>query len=81
VQRAIDGHRALLLTAMGCGPVLSARFEQPFANHFTPGELMPNQLARLTRHIDSAQRIVVVISSGFGNLLVWWPDIQRARRP
>lgn len=78
VQRAIDDHRALLLTAMGCGPVLSARFEPPFANHFTPGELMPGQLARLMRQIDGAQRIVVVISSGFGNMLIWWPDIQRA---
>jgi hypothetical protein len=78
VQRAIDGHRALLLTAMGCGPVLSTQFEPPFANHFTPGELMPDQLARLTRQIDGAQRIVVVISAGFGNMLVWWPDIQRA---
>jgi len=77
-QRAIDGHRALLLTAMGWGPLLSARFEPPFANHFTPGELMPGQLARLMRQIDGAQRIVVVISSGFGNMLVWWPDIQRA---
>jgi hypothetical protein len=77
-QRAIDGHRALLLTAMGCGPLLSARFEPPFANHFTPGELMPGQLARLMRQIDDAQRIVVVISPGFGNMLVWWPDIQRA---
>jgi len=78
VQRAVDGHRALLLTAMGCGPVLSARFEQPFANHFTPGELMPDQLARLMRQIDGAQRIVVVTSSGFGNMLVWWPEIQHA---
>jgi hypothetical protein len=78
VQRAIDGHRTLLLTAMGCGPVLSAQFEQPFADHFNPGELMPGQLARLMRHIDSAQRIVVVISAGFGDMLVWWPDIQRA---
>jgi hypothetical protein len=78
VQRAIDGHRALLLTAMGCGPVLSAHFEPPFANHFTPGELMPDQLARLMLQIDGAQRIVVVISSGFGNMLVWWPDIQHA---
>ncbi len=78
VQRAIDGHHALLLTAMGCGPVLSAQFEPPFANHFNPGELMPDQLARLMRQIDGAQRIVVVISSGFGNMLVWWPDIQRA---
>jgi hypothetical protein len=78
VQRAIDGHHALLLTAMGCGPVLSAQFEPPFANHFNPGELMPDQLARLMRRIDGAQRIVVVISSGFGNMLVWWPDIQRA---
>ncbi len=78
VQRATGGHRALLLTAMGCGPVLSTRFEQPFANHFTPGELMPDQLARLMRQIDGAQRIVVVISSGFGNMLVWWPDIQGA---
>ena len=77
-QRATDGHRALLLTAMGCGPLLSARFEPPFANHFTPGELMPGQLARLMRQIDGAQRIVVVISPGFGNMLVWWPDIQRA---
>jgi hypothetical protein len=34
VQRAIDGHRALLLTAMGCGPVLSAQFV-PFADHST----------------------------------------------
>jgi hypothetical protein len=63
---------------MGCGPLLSARFEPPFANHFTPGELMPGQLARLMRQIDDAQRIVVVISPGFGNMLVWWPDIQRA---
>jgi hypothetical protein len=78
VRRAIDGHRALLLTAMGSGPVLSAQFEPPFANHFNPGELMPDQLARLMRHIDTAQRIVVVISSGFGNMLVWWPDIQHA---
>jgi hypothetical protein len=78
VQRAIDGHRALLLTAMGCGPVLSAQFEQPFADHFNPGELMPGQLARLMRDIDKAQRIVVVISPGFGNMLVWWPDIRRA---
>jgi hypothetical protein len=78
VRRAIDSHRALLLTAMGCGPVLSARFEPPFANHFTPGELMPDQLARLMRQIDGAQRIVAVVSSGFGNMLVWWPDIQRA---
>jgi hypothetical protein len=78
VQRAIGGRRALLLTAMGCGPLLSARFEPPFANHFTPGELMPDQLARLMRQIDGAQRIVVVISPGFGNMLVWWPDIQRA---
>jgi hypothetical protein len=77
-RRALDGHRALLLTAMGCGPVLTAQFEPPFANHFTPGELMPDQLARLMRQIDGAQRIVVVISSGFGNMLVWWPDIQRA---
>ena len=78
VRRAIDGHRALLLTAMGCGPVLSAHFEPPFANHFTPGELMPDQLARLMLQIDGAQRIIVVVSSGFGNMLVWWPDIQRA---
>jgi hypothetical protein len=78
VQRAIDGHRALLLTAMGCGPLLLAQFEQPFADHFTPGELMPNQLARLMRQIDGAQRIVVVTSAGFGNMLVWWPDIQHA---
>ena len=78
VQRAIDGHRALLLTAMGCGPLLSAHFEPPFANHFTPGELMPDQLARLMLQIDGAQRIVVVVSSGFGNMLVWWPDIQHA---
>jgi hypothetical protein len=77
-QRAIDGHRALLLTAMGCGPLLSARFEPPFANHFTPGELMPGQLTRLMRQIDGTRRIVVVISPGFGNMLVWWPDIQRA---
>ena len=60
VQRAIDGHHALLLTAMGCGPVLSAQFEPPFANHFNPGELMPDQLVRLMRQIDGAQRIVVV---------------------
>jgi hypothetical protein len=78
VQSAIGRHRALLLTAMGCGPVLSAQFEQPFADHFNPGELMPGQLARLMRHIDSAQRIVVVISAGFGDMLVWWPDIQIA---
>jgi hypothetical protein len=78
VGRAIDGHRALLLTAMGCGPVLSTRFEQPFANHFTPGEVMPDQLARLMRQIDGAQRIVVVVSSGFGNMLLWWPEIQQA---
>jgi len=78
VQREIEGHRALLLTAMGCGSLLSARFEPPFANHFTPGELMPDQLAQLMRQIDGAQRIVVVISAGFGNMLVWWPDIQRA---
>jgi hypothetical protein len=78
VQRAIDGHQALLLTAMGSGPVLSAQFEPPFANHFTPGELMPDQLARLMQHVDGAQRIVVVSSPGFGNMLVWWPDIQRA---
>jgi hypothetical protein len=77
-QRAIGGDRALLLTAMGCGPLLSAQFEPPFANHFTPGELMPDQLPRLMRQIDGAQRIVVVISSGFGNMLVWWPDIQHA---
>ena len=78
VQRAIGSHRALLLTAMGSGPLLSDRFEPPFANHFTPGELMPGQLARLMRQIDSAQRIVAVIGSGFGNMLVWWPSIQRA---
>jgi hypothetical protein len=78
VQQAIEGHRALLLTAMGCGAVLSARFDPPFANHFTPGELLPDQLARLMRQIDSAQRIVVVISPGFGNMLVWWPYIQHA---
>ncbi len=78
VQRAIEGHRALLLTAMGCGPLLSTHFEPPFANHFTPGELMPDQLARLMLQIDGAPRIVVVVSSGFGNMLVWWPDIQRA---
>jgi len=30
---------------------------------FTPGELMPDQLARLMRQIDTAQRIVVVISA------------------
>ena len=39
---------------------------------------MPGQLARLMRQIDSAQRIVAVIGSGFGNMLVWWPSIQRA---
>ncbi len=78
VQRAIDGHRALLLTAMGCAPVLSTQFEPPFANHFNPGELMPDQLARLMRQIDGAQRIVVVISAGFGDMLVWWPEIQHA---
>jgi hypothetical protein len=82
VQHAVGneraGYRALVLTAMGSAPVLSPRFEPPFANHFTPGELMPDQLARLMRQIDSAQRIVAVISPGFGNMLVWWPDIQRA---
>jgi hypothetical protein len=82
VARAVGaedaGHRALVLTAMGSAPVLSPRFAPPFANHFTPGELMPDQLARLTREIDGAQRIVVVTSAGFGNMLVWWPDIQRA---
>ena len=78
VKRTIDAHRGLLLTAMGCGPMLSDQFEQPFANHFTPGELMPDQLSRLMRHIDSAERIIVVISSGFGNMLVWWPEIQHA---
>ena len=82
VQRAVGdnptGNRALVVSAMGCAPLLSARFEPPFANHFTPGELMPDQLARLMRQIDLAQRIVVVISPGFGNMLVWWPDIQHA---
>jgi len=82
VQRAVSdnraGKRALVLSAMGCAPLLSARLEPPFANHFTPGELMPDQLARLMRQIDLAQRIVVVISPGFGNMLVWWPDIQHA---
>ena len=82
VQRAVDGgresYRALVLTAMGSAPVLSPRFEPPFANHFTPGELMPDQLARLMREIEGAQRIVAVTSPGFGNMLVWWPDIQRA---
>ena len=82
MQRAVGdnpaGNRALVLSAMGCAPLLSARFEPPFANHFTPGELMPDQLARLMRQIDMAQRIVVVISPGFGNMLVWWPDIQHA---
>ncbi len=39
---------------------------------------MPDQLARLMLQIDGAQRIVVVVSSGFGNMLVWWPDIQFA---
>jgi hypothetical protein len=39
---------------------------------------MPGQLARLMRHIDNVQRIVVVISAGFGDMLVCWPDIQRA---
>ena len=82
VQRAVGdnstGNRALVLSAMGCAPLLSARFQPPFANHFTPGELMPDQLARLMRQIDLAQRIVVVTSPGFGNMLVWWPDIQHA---
>jgi hypothetical protein len=78
VLRAVDGHQAVLLTAMGSGPVLSEQFEPPFASHFNPGELMPGQLARLMQHVDGAQRIVVVTSPGFGNMLVWWPDIQRA---
>ena len=82
MQRAVGdnstGNRALVLSAMGCAPLLSARFQPPFANHFTPGELMPDQLARLMRQIDLAQRIVVVTSPGFGNMLVWWPDIQHA---
>ena len=82
VKRAVGGEdasrRALVLTAMGSAPVLSPLFEPPFANHFTPGELMPDQLARLMRQIDGAQRIVVVISPGYSNMLVWWPDIQRA---
>lgn len=78
VLRVVDGHQAVLLTAMGSGPVLSEQFEPPFANHFNPGELMPGQLARLMHHVDGAQRIVVVTSPGFGNMLVWWPNIQRA---
>jgi hypothetical protein len=80
VRRAVGddpGYRAPVLTAMGSAPILSPRFAPPFANHFTPGELMPDQLGRLMREIDGAQRIVVVTSPGFGNMLVWWPDIQR----
>lgn len=76
VGDAIDGHRALMLTAMGCGPLLSDKFEAPFANHFTPGELMPGQLARLYAEMRGAQRIMVVTSPGFGNMLVWWPEIR-----
>jgi hypothetical protein len=78
VRRAVNGHRALLLTAMGCGPLLLAQFEPPFADHFNPGELMPGQLARLMRQIANAQRIVAVTSTGFGDMLVWWPEIQHA---
>jgi hypothetical protein len=78
VLRAVDGHRAVLLTAMGSAPVLSAQIEPPFADHFNPGELTPGQLPRLMEHIYGAQRIVAVVSPGFGNMLVWWPDIQRA---